>query len=110
MDGIYTFVRGVKIPTKQIEQIEQEYGVKLVPDTEGNILRALDRTLQVYRLTHDHADPDVTQLSDFPEYLFKHMVLNIQFMGMEIPGAYNKPCWFRFNKSHPIHKSTKKYS
>lgn len=107
---MYRFVRGVKIPSIQIDQIEQEYGVKLVPDTEPNILRALDRALQIYRLRNKNQDPDVVQLSDYPEHLFKHMVLNIHFMGMEIPGAYNKPCWFRFNKTHPIHKSNKRYS
>lgn len=98
-DELYTTVRGVKIPTVQIEQIEQEFGVKLVPDTEGRTLRALDLILQRHRLAHDNRDPDVVILREQPEYMYKHMVLNIQFMGMSIPGPYNKPCWFRFKRN-----------
>lgn len=98
-DELFTTVRGVKIPTVQINQIEQEFGVKLVPDTQGHILKQLDLALQRYRLEHDNSDPDMILLRDYPEYLYKHMVLNIQFMGMSIPGPYNKPCWFRFKRN-----------
>lgn len=97
------------IPRIQIENIQDAYGVELVQDTEYRLLRELDLSLQKYRLSHDNKDPDVVQLIDRPEFLFKHMVLNINFLGMEVPGAYNKPCWFRFSKTHPIHKLIKKY-
>ena len=96
---IYTMVRGVNIPTVQIDMVEQEYGVKLVPDKDWKILRALDLTLQKYRLGHENREPDVVMLSDYPDKIFKHMVLNINFMGMTIPGAYNKPSWFWLRKN-----------
>ena len=106
---MFTFVRGVQIPTLQIDNVEQEYGVKLVSDERPELLLALDRALQIYRLSHKNKDPDVVQLSDYPELLFKHMVLNISFMGAEIPGSYNKPAWFSFKRNHPIYKQTKNY-
>lgn len=96
---LYTFVRGVQIPTFQISNIEAEYGVKLVPDTEWQILKALDLTLQKYRLAHDNKDPDVVMLREYPDRLFKYMVLNVDFLGMSVPGPYNKPCWFWFKKN-----------
>lgn len=95
---LYTFVRGVQIPTFQISNIEAEYGVKLVPDTEWQILKALDLTLQKYRLAHDNKDPDVVMLREYPDRLFKHMVLNINFLGMTVPGSYQKPAWFSMKK------------
>ena len=98
-NNLYTMVRGVRIPTVQIDMVEQGYGVKLVTDEEPNLLKALDLTLQKHRLTHDNNDPDVILLREYPEWVFKHMVLNIEFLGTMIPGAYNKPAWFRFKKN-----------
>jgi hypothetical protein len=97
MNDLYTTVRGVQIATAQIKQIEDEYGVRLVPDTEGRVLLALDRTLQEYRIQKGK-DPDLVMLRETPELYYKHMVLNIHFMGMEIPGAYKKPAWFKMSK------------
>ena len=97
-DNLYTEVRAVKVPTIQIEQIEQQFGAKLVPDTEFITLLALDEALIKYRKSHDGKDPDVIILREHPEYMYKHMVLNIQFLGTEIPGSRNKPAWFKFKK------------
>lgn len=92
-------VRNVFIPAIQVEQIEQEFGSELVPDIEADLLIALDRTLQEFKLDKKR-EPDIVVLSDHPGEFFKHMVLNISFLGAEIPGAYNKPAWFRFRKQY----------
>ena len=105
MDDLYTLERGVKIPTIQIRQVEDEYGVKLVGDESPKTLLALDLALDTYKMSHDNKEPDVIMLPDYPEKLFKHMVLNIQFLGMEIPGSSKKPAWFWFKKTHPIYKT-----
>ncbi len=91
-------VRAVKVPKQEIDNVEQQFGAKLVPDSEYHVLLNLDHTLRKYRLEHDK-DPDVILLMDDPAHFYKHMVLNINFMGMEIPGSYNKPAWFRFKRS-----------
>lgn len=100
MDELYTMVRAVKVPTIQIKNVEQMYGAKLVPDEEYNTLLNLDDTLKKYRRSHDGKDPDMVALTNQPGYLYKHMVLNINFLGSEIPGSYNKPAWFRFKKGY----------
>jgi hypothetical protein len=97
---LYTQVRAVNVPTIQIKQVESQFGAKLVPDSEYNTLLNLDDTLKKYRKSHNGKDPDMVSLTNHPGELFKHMVLNIQFLGMEVPGSYNKPAWFRFRKSY----------
>lgn len=105
---LYVEVRGIQVPKIQIDQIEQEYGVKLVGDDEERLIYELDITLQKHRLTHQNRDPDLVALRDYPNEFFKHMVLNLNFLGLDIPGPYNKPAWFRFNKLHKIYKNTNK--
>lgn len=102
MNNLYTQVRAVNIPTIQIKQIEDEYGVKLVPDTQPELLLALDAVLLRYMLTHNNKLPDAVQLMENQEYLYRPMVLNMNFMGMEIPGSYRKPSWWQFKKNHFI--------
>lgn len=99
-DELYTMVRAVKVPTIQVKNIEFTYGAKLVTDDEYNLLLNLDDTLKKYRKSHDGKDPDMVALTSHPGELFKHMVLNINFLGSEIPGSYNKPAWFRFRKNY----------
>lgn len=94
-DNLFINVRAVKIPAIQIRQVEDEYGVKLVPDTEPEILLTLDNILQRYRLANSGKDPEYVMIAEYPEYLFKHMTLNINVMGLQLPGSQNKPCWFR---------------
>ena len=90
-------VRGVLVPKLQIENIEQEFGAKLVPDEEVDLIYALDRVLFSYR-QQQHKDPDFVQLGKYPGYLFKHMTLKLNYLGLEVPGPHNKPAWFRFKK------------
>ncbi len=92
-------VRAVKVPAIQVREIEDKFGAELVSDNEPELLLALDNTLQKYRLDKG-VDPDIIVLLDRPTEFFKHMVLNINFLGTSIPGSYNKPAWFRFRKSY----------
>lgn len=96
----FILVRGINIPKLEIDQVEQQYGAKLVRDGEYSLLYSLDRTLQKYRLTHDNKDPDAVVLTNWPGEFFKHMVMNIEVLGLKIPGSYQKPAWFRFPKSY----------
>ncbi len=100
---LYTQVRGVNIPTFQIKQVEGQYGVKLVPDEEYNILLNLDLSLKKYREERGK-DPDLIMLADQPEFYYKHMVLNIHLLGMELPGSTKKPAWFRFKRNFNTQK------
>lgn len=95
----FILVRGINIPKFQIDQVEQQYGARLVRDNEHSLLYSLDRTLQVYRLNHNNKDPDAVVLTNWPGEFFKHMVMSINVLGMNIPGSYQKPAWFRFPKS-----------
>ncbi len=92
-------VRNIQINAKDVDDVESEYGAELVPDSESDLLRTLDLTLQKYRLANKK-DPDIVILTDHTGEFFKHMVLNIDFLGASIPGAYNKPAWFRFRKQY----------
>lgn len=100
---LYTLVRGIKVPTIQIKQIEEQFGVKLVSDDyeNANIIYTLDRTLAQYRLENKR-DPDLILLTDTPDVYYKHMVMNLNFLGMEVPGSYTKPAWFKLPRSHRI--------
>lgn len=108
LNDLYTEIRGIQVPKIQVKQIEDTYGVKLVSDDEALLIQELDLTLQKHRLTHDNKDPDLVVLYNYPGELFKHMVLNINFLGLDVPGPYNKPAWFRFKKNHPIRNNINK--
>lgn len=105
---MYTLVRGVRILTSTIDEVEQTFGAKLVSDEKPELLLNLDKALYEYYQLHQR-EPDVIQLIDFPELLFKPMVLNIEVLGMSVPGSYRKPAWFYFKKNHPIYKLQKQY-
>lgn len=96
----YETVRGVRVPKQQIENIEREFGAKLVPETEGILLKKLDLTLAGYRSLHDK-DPKSVVLLDYPGEMFKHMNLNVGFMGLSLEVTH-KPAWFRFKKSFRV--------
>jgi len=101
VDDLYVNVRAVKVPKIQIDQIEQQFGAKLVSDAEYHTLLSLDATLKQYKLEKGR-EPDMVMLSDQPNYYYKHMVLNINFLGMEIPASDKKPAWFRFKRQFKL--------
>lgn len=94
---MFKTIRGVQIPEIQVKQVEDEFGAKLVEDHEKNLLWSLDRTLEKFRLDKGR-DPDFVQLLQYPGEYFKHMTFNINFLGMQVPGSYTKPAWFRMKR------------
>lgn len=100
---LYITVRNVEIPRFQIEEIEQKFGATLVHDFEADLIRTLDRALREYRVTYEK-DPDFIAIADRPGEIFKHMTMNIQALGLTLPGAYNKPAYFRFKRMFKVAK------
>lgn len=99
INDLYIKVRGVNIPRIQIDQIEGQYGAKLVPDEEWRTLLLLDKALKAFRISNENKDPEFVVLADHPEFRYKHMVLRLNFLGMEIPGSMHKPAWFYWRRS-----------
>ena len=97
-NDLYVKVRGINIPRFQVTQIEEEHGAKIVPDEDWRTLLYLDAALKKFRTNNENRDPEFIILADRPGFRYKHMVMNINFLGMTIPSSYTKPAWFYWSR------------
>lgn len=100
-NDLFTEVRGVRVPTRQIEEMKANYGAELVPDSEFIIIAALDRALKDFRARHGY-DPERINLREDPFHWYRHMILNVEdpIMHIKIPVTH-KPAYFRIKRIFP---------
>ncbi|OGC94060.1 MAG: hypothetical protein A2W25_11805 [candidate division Zixibacteria bacterium RBG_16_53_22] len=100
----YVTVRGCQVPAQEIQNLKDQFGAELVPDSEWRIIRALDMTLKHYRAMHGK-DPDLVKLNQDPFYWYKHCPLNVvePVTKAKVP-AKHKPAWFRIKRIFKVVK------
>ena len=92
----------LRVPVPNVNDFGPD--VKLVPDSEWRIIRALDMTLKHYRAMHGK-DPDLVKLNQDPFYWYKHCPLNVvePVTKAKVP-AKHKPAWFRIKRIFKVVK------